>query len=458
MSRFAYAVIVGFALAALGVTGCDRDDDGRAAATSPNVLLIVVDTLRADKLGCYGSDLGATPRIDAFAATGQRFERAYAQAPWTLPSFATIFTAQPPPRHRAGGQVGRFRRLPDSARTVAECFRDAGYQTASVVNVDFLTELFGMAQGFEHVDFEVYPNNVRMRPADQATDAAIAWLDGRDERPFFLFVHYFDPHLVYDPPGEYRERFAAPEDRADSSWVFGTRADVVGFRRGKRTFGDATIRRAEKLYNGEVAYTDHELGRLLDALDELKLADTTIVAFTSDHGEEFLEHGGFEHGHSLYDELLHVPLIIRQPGRAGPGVVGEAVGLVDLAPTLCAMAGVAADPAFAGRSLVPLIDGGVWQARPVMLEGNFWGPPYVGWLHEDYKLIMSPNEVRLFNLRTDRGEQRDLSEAEPERCGAMSADLRLALKAMMEQAAGQPQPAHIPPKELERLRSLGYAP
>ena len=355
-------------------------------------------------------------------------------------------------------RLGQFRSLPQAARTVAECFHDAGYATASVVNVDFLTTSFGLTQGFEHVDFEVYPNNVQLRSATRTTDAAVSWLKARPKRPFFMLVHYFDPHVVYAPPAEYRRRFAAAEDRDNTDWIFGTRQQIVGYRQGQLRLDEATVKRAEKLYNGEVAYTDHEVGRLLDALAELGLAVSTVVVFTADHGEEFFDHGGFEHGHTLYDELLHVPLLIRYPERLKPRVVAGPVGLVDVAPTLCALSGVAADPAFVGQNLSQPDGAAGLEERPLILEGNFWGRPHRGWLHDGYKLIVSGGGMKLFNLRNDPAEQIDLRTIEVERLRKMTADMAAAFKAMAARALDQSSPVQVSPEELKRLRSLGYVP
>jgi choline-sulfatase len=448
---------VGLSAAFLLAPGCARDTDDGGPGQKPNVLLIVVDTLRADRLGCHGSDLGATPRIDALAAAGVRCERAFAHAPWTLPSFASLYTSQAPPEHGAGGRLLTFRVLWDGVRTVAECFRDAGYATAAVVNVDYLGESFGMTQGFAHVDFEAYENNVQVRGAARTTDAAVQWLGEPRERPFFLLVHYFDPHLVYAPPAEYRRRFAAAQDREDTGWVFGRCKQMVAYRRGELRFDAATIRRAEKLYNGEVAYTDHEVGRLLDRLDDLKLTEATITVFTADHGEEFLDHGGFEHGHTLYNELVHVPLVFRYPGQVKPRVVSEMVGLMDVAPTICELAGVEPEPSFRGRSLVGLLTaGGPWEPRPIVLEGNFWGRPYQAWIQDGYKLVRGPGGARLFDLRRDFGETRDCAGEVPDRVMSMLAEMTETFEALAASGRATRSRAELSDDVVKRLESLGY--
>ncbi|HVP10946.1 MAG TPA: sulfatase [Phycisphaerae bacterium] len=406
------------------LTGCGPSEPQRSK--KPSVLLVVVDTLRADKLGCYGSGLGATPNFDALARDGVLFEQAYSQAPWTLPSFATLLTSLAPPQHGAGGHVGKFTRLAPSAHTVAECFRDAGYATGEIVNVDYLTPPFGVTRGFTDVDFEVYDSNGLKRDAGRTTDAALSWIRKQQAKPFFLMVHYFDLHLVYSPPLEYRRQFAAPQDRDNSAWVFGTRQQISAFRNGEITFDEASIRRAEKLYNGEVAYTDAQFGRLLAELDKLGLRNETLVVLTADHGESFLDHGSFEHGHTLYNELLHVPLIMSWPGELEPSKVPLAVSLMDVAPTLCAQAGVKPASSFAGRNLFGSDGEPTDQTRPVLLEGNLWGPPLRGWMDGGYKLIVSPERSMLFDLRVDPWERNDLSAAQPQRVRKMRTEMEEA--------------------------------
>ena len=265
-----------------------------------NVILIVLDTLRADKLGCYGNFSGLTPQIDKFAAKAVLFERAFSHAPWTLASVASIFTSQYPSQHGAGGQLGTFRKLPDDAVTLAEIFKKAGSDTSAIINVLFMSEKFGMTQGFDSVDTVISEANVYMRKASQTTKTALKWLDRPKTKPFFLFVHYFDPHLSYDPPQPFRRQFAAPEDADTNDFIFGTVAEMIQYRQGALNLGTETIARLEKLYNAEVAYLDCEVGNLLNGIYKRGLDENTIIIITSDHGEEFLDHKGFEHGHTLY--------------------------------------------------------------------------------------------------------------------------------------------------------------
>jgi arylsulfatase A-like enzyme len=420
----------------------------------PNVLLIAVDTLRADRLGCQGNPRGLTPNLDRLAASGVRFADASSHAPWTLPSFASLFTSRYPPEHGAGGALPDFRGLAADQPTLAERFRDAGFDTAAITNVDFLGPTFGVCRGFTELDAVSHPNNEELRRAGATTDAALAWLGARRERPWFLFVHYFDAHAVYDPPAEYRARFARPEDR-ESSWHFGSRSEFLLHRQGKLALDPTTIGRAEALYDGEVAYVDAEIGRLLERSGALDPARRTIVVVTSDHGEEFLDHGSWEHGHSVYQELLRVPLILAEPGRVAPATVQTPVRLIDVAPTLCDLANVAPAPSFRGQSLRDRIEG-----RPPerlfhsLAEGAFLGPPRRAWRAGDEVVIVSEDRgLELYDLRADPRQTRDRSRVDFSRANALALDLQLAEKALSRSTGAA---IELTDEERERLAGLGY--
>ena len=431
-----------------------------APAPTRNVVLIVLDTVRADRLGCYGNTLGLTPEIDRFAGGAVRFDQAYSHAPWTLPSIASLFTSRYPEQHRAGGRLGAFSKLAGEVDTVAEVFREAGAATGAVINVLFLTAGAGMTQGFDFVDADAHDSNTEVRRAGPTTDAALRWLDQDREGPFFLLVHYFDAHLIYDPPAPFRERFAAPQDRYTDDFVFGTRGDMIALRNGKPVIQPRMIGRLEQLYNGEIAYLDSEVGRLLAGISERGLDSNTAVVITADHGEEFLEHGGFEHGHTLYDELLHVPLIVRPPdlalGRAGT-TVSSTVRLIDVAPTLCKLAGIAGSPDFEGVSLTDMVDGAQGPDRPVLSQGNMWGPSGDAWRRGDVKLIRThdPDRVSLFKVGADPKEWNDLADELIELRVDMLADLDL-IKRKLSADAVDGQAADFSDEEIDKLRTLGY--
>ncbi len=454
-------------LGAIALGACSPASESRESVSHdtdrPNVLVIAIDTLRADKLGCYGGTRGITPNIDRLASEGARFEHAFSHAPWTLPAFASLFSSLLPPEHGAGGSLtDDFRALPESVETIAERLDSAGYSTAAIVNVDFLSKTFGLMQGFRHVDDKFSNNNRDMRNAGDTTRAALRWLDSRPKKPFFLFVHYFDPHAEYAPPQPFRRQFAKPQDAESDGFTFGTREQIVAYRRGEIQFRPLDIERAEALYDGEVAYTDAEIGVLLAGLGERGLDASTLVVLTADHGEEFLDHGGYEHGHALYDELIAVPLIVRQTSRIAPIAIPLSVGHMDVAPTLCALLGIEPSPRFRGRDLSPLLRGATLEPSTLVAYGNFWGQPLGSLRAGDFKLIHTPphdgvsDRLELYRWAHDADEEHDLATAER----ARTDDFKLALDTELARAEQRrrepPLNAPVSAEELERLRGLGY--
>jgi choline-sulfatase len=426
---------------------CGGTSEGRR-----NVILIVTDTVRADKLGCYGNDRDLTPSLDTFAAEGVRFAQASSHAPWTLPSIATMLTGLHPAEHGAGGRLGRFRPLAESVTSLPATFSAAGYDTHCIANVGFLQEQFQVTRDFAGADVVAPASNVEMRDARRTTDAALAWIDAHREQPFFLLLHYFDPHAVYNPPQPFRRRFALEADRQDATWQFPKRAQMIAIRGGNLPSADLLVR-AEALHDAEIAYMDDQLGRLFIGLSQRGLDPTTAVAITSDHGEEFLEHGGFEHGHQLYQELTHVPLLLRWPG-VEPGVVDRVVGHVDLAATLCQLAGVAPDEQFVqfGRSL---IDPDA-PPRAILAHGNMWSEPLTSYRVGDEKLIRRGDGTHeLYDLSTDGGEQADLATARPVRVRELAALLDEVQRYMHAVASGEP--VELSPEMQAHFASQGYS-
>ncbi len=456
-------------LAGIGLylTACWSGDD---TGEGTNVLLIVVDTLRADKLGCYGNGLGLTPHMDAFASEGVLFKNAFSHAPWTLPSFASMLTSTYPAQHGAGGSLparttsglkGGFTSLRPGIRTLGETFQDAGYRTGAVVNVLFVTKDFGMERGFDDLDYVSSENNQQhlLRTAEKTTDTALNWIRKKDNKPFFLLVHYFDPHLAYEPPEEFRRKYALEGDREGRGLLFGNRKDIVEYRRGNYILGKNKIERLEALYHGEVAFTDREVGRLLAELGKDRLAPNTLVVITSDHGEEFYDHGGFEHGHTLYDELLHIPLMIRLDGRIPAGTVVEpAVRHLDLAPTICRLTGLESEKQHEGLDLMPLMKNGApGDDRPVFCEGNFWGPTRFSRRAGRYKTIVHTpgGRTEIYDLVSDPGEKTNLAGRDPDLTNRLKADLSIVRQGMMIKA-GTASNVSLTPEMEEHLRALGY--
>lgn len=329
---------------------------GCARTPPPNVLLIVVDTLRADRLGIFGDSRSLTPFLDEFATSAYVFRAAYAASSFTTPSVASLMTGRHPSRH---GAVGHSSSLPEKELTLAELLRERGYATAGFTANILLRPERGYGQGFDHyvalptVEFEDVQIPARGRRVNQS---ALAWLDGRETdgaEPFFLYLQYMEPHVPFAP------------SRAALEWVFGEQAVSVDVKAASCQMSWCALnpleeehrRLAEGVYDAEVFDLDAALRELFLGLERRGVLERTIVVVTSDHGEEFLEHGGLGHGRSLYDELIRVPLLIRMPGQTQRVDLGAVVSHVDLLPTLLAWVGAAEAPAAEGRDLAALLAG-----------------------------------------------------------------------------------------------------
>ncbi len=384
-----------------------------------NVVIIGVDTLRADHLGCYGYHRKTSPNIDQLAADGVLFENCIAPSPWTLPSFATVFTSLYPSQH---GARGSHKALGTGFPTLAEILKSQGYLTGAIVNAPYLKRSFKVDRGFDTYDMP--PR--RGRNASGTTSHALAWIDSLPDKPFLLFVHYFDPHLPYAPPAPYDTLFDPGYHGKIGSRFQPKALPRVRLQdiRKLLTYTDQDWRHIEALYDGEVAFTDRAIGDLLSGLKERGLLDNTLIVFLSDHGEEFLEHGGFEHGHSLYGELLHVPLIFVLKGRIPRGLrLRQQVRLLDILPTILELSGVDCDAHTEGVSLVPLIEGKNRKARGETLlpphlafsESILYGPEKKSITAWPWKVIYDTktHEWMHFDLENDPDEQEPLEKPSP---------------------------------------------
>jgi len=343
-------------IAALGSWGCERGAEPVRQAARPNVILVVIDTLGAEHLGCQGVGLDLSPHIDGLAAGGRRFARGYSTAPWTKPSVASIFTSKLPSRH---GVQSVLNRLSADQETLAEDLQQAGYRTHGIISHVLIHEQHGYAQGFQGWDASPMSGHAGISD-EKVSSRALEWLeDASRERdtPFFLFLHYFDPHYFYQDHPE----FDLTGDYA-GDLVGGM--DIHDLRQERDALRPEDVAYLEALYHEEIAFTDLQIGRLLDGLERLGLADDTLVVLTADHGEEFMEHGWLGHTQTLYDELLHVPLILRWPGVIEPGVVEAPASTLDILPTLAELLGLPRDPRWAGESLVPWLRGTPPPERP----------------------------------------------------------------------------------------------
>jgi len=438
-----------------------RKPGGNAALRAPvlpgsNVLLYVIDTLRADHLGAYGYTRNTSPEIDRMAATGITFLRAHANAPWTRPSVASILTGLDPSIH---GTNKRRDILPAEVTTLAETLRASGYQTAGIITNGNISRSFGFAQGFEvyeHLKEDMARPGVHV-PAEELNRRALEWLDARDRtRPFFLYLHATDPHGPYTPSESFRRRFAS--DVADP--MAGRYPFLGQLSQGEIKGTQALRNDLVDLYDAEIAYVDQQFGRLLRQLDQRGLRDNLLIVLTADHGEEFLDHGGWEHGKSVFAEMLNVPLVFRLPGAALSGTRSEQpAALVDVVPTLLGRLGLASPAGLSGRDL--FAPGPHDRARAVhaLLDVDHRHAEAIE--SHGLKLIRYRSrelqrwrEAELFDHATDPSEQTNLVRKRPVAVGFLRQELRaLKLAAAPGMTGGK---AEIQP-ELERtLRALGY--
>ncbi len=415
------------ALSLVLVLGCGGDDAPLAPEGAPNLLLVSIDTLRADHVGAWGADFAETPTLDALATRGVRFETAIATAPLTLPSHASLLTGLWPPRH--GVRHNGLYRLGKQHPTLAGLLAAAGWETGAVVGAFVLDARFGLARGFAHYDDATgaelsAPGGFLERDARAVTDAALAWL-GEAREPFFLFAHYYDPHRDFEPPEPFASRFAG------------------------------------RPYDGEIAYVDAELGRLLGALEGDGRLARTLVVVTSDHGESLGEHGEPTHAYSLYDATQHVPLLVSGPGIPSGGVVAGVVRAgVDVAPTLLELAGVAPPESLDGRSLVPLWSAGETAPRHAYAETlatqlDFGWAPLFALRSERYLFVDAPRP-ELYDVGADPGQTRNLLAGAPDAHAETRASLEAELAAIAARDRDAPA-AGSDPETLARLRALGYA-
>ena len=412
-------------LAAVWPLGCHREAPVKPIPAG-NVLLVTIDTLRADHVGCYGHASAATPVLDGLAARGVRFATAVVHVPLTGPSHASILTGLTPPGHGLRDNGGYV--LPAEVRSGVEDFRQAGYRTAAFVSAFPLDRRFGLDRGFETYDDHLPRGNDRRRTpyverfADATTDAALRWLAAPaapPDRPFFLWVHYYDPHAPYEPPGDLAERFRqAP-------------------------------------YDGEVAFADEQLGRLLRALEEKGALARTLVVAMSDHGEGLGEHGEGTHGLFVYDATLKVPLIVAGPGVPAGRVATTVARGIDVLPTLLDWSGLAARKELEGRSLRPALEGREMSDAPAYAETlyperEFGWAPLFAWRTAKHKAIEAPRP-ELYDLEADAGETQNRAAEEGARLAEMRRKIETALQRPTPAAA-----AVADPEAAERLRALGY--
>ncbi|MHB8619267.1 MAG: sulfatase family protein [Chloroflexota bacterium] len=443
---------------------------GNAAAAGatrpPNVLLITIDTLRADQLGVYGHPYMRTPALDAFAGQGARSTWHMVQQPQTNPSHASMFTGMYPAS--SGVRVHMVDKIPDHLQTLARVFAGAGFATAGMFSwMSFDNQYCNFQPGFQvYRDLTNASGSVLDKPgvrdlaaqyraaeqylsvpralaqvsglqrqqetagkgrADVATQAAIGQIAAFGSRPFFLWLHYFDPHYPYQPPSSYTNLYD-PDYRGQ---VDGSMKTIDAIQQGKLDPRGADLQRLVTLYQGEITFLDSQIARLFQDLDSMGLAENTVVAVTGDHGESFGEHaqldesGAFFHPHSLYNTEQRVPLLLRYPNRIRPGTtISAPTQAIDVFPTLLELAGLPVSEQAQGRSVVRLLDGsddGASRASyAAMPDYVFTSVTVPGW-----KLIRNTasGERRLFDLAIDPTEQRDLAASRQDVAGPLETQL-----------------------------------
>jgi arylsulfatase A-like enzyme len=447
-------------LASVALLACALAGLSCAGKQKPtNLLVITVDTLRSDRLGCYGYGLPTSPNIDRLAAEGVLFETVCCQAPLTLPSHCSIFTSRYTISH---GAVGHAYPLSKDVTTLAEILKASGRSTAAFVSNHVLAAEYGLSRGFDtYWEIHRLENSDRValkrQNQDPTTEAAIAWLREHESKPFFVWIHWFHPHKPYDPPAEYAARFAG---RAGGhTWSTEELNDVW---LGTREMPPEEVTRLNRLYDGEVAFSDAQVGIVLEELRRLGVDDRTLVVFTGDHGEVLYEHDRyFGHDLMLYDACMHVPLIIRYRGWSPARIQGQ-VQSIDIMPTVLALLGVPAEVPLQGKDLGPLVRGqgdatteiAICQSYPPKDKSL----PIFGLRTESSKLILHETEdgfrQELYDLREDPGETRDLSQVDSLRADALEAYyLRWAEAVGTGEGIQEPE---LDQETLKNLRSLGY--
>lgn len=456
-----YSIAVG-ALWALALAGC-VSEGARApeepSAAPPNIVLITIDTQRADSLGAYGNEGKHTPNIDRLAAKGTVFERATSPVGTTFPSHATLLTGLNPRRHgvRYNGD-----RLAEDVVTLAEILREAGYETIALVTYGSMVSRGGLGQGFVRTSHERDGKPSHSTPPARITGMARGLLGRARPKPFLMWVHYYHPHSPYDLTEHAKEHL----EGYDGPFKDGASVDAF-YRLKKKRVSKEDRKALRALYDGETSVADEAVGAIVDTLEKTGLARNTIVVVTSDHGELLGEHGDIGHGPRLWEPVLHVPLVIYDPRNEEARRVATRVGLVDVTPTLLDLVGLSAPEGVDGRSVAPAMRGGELPERPYFGEVAALAPSqkekdqtrdeaaiavYLG----DDKLILQDGQTRFYDLAEDPHERSGIEgDARTDRARRLQS-LATEYTSQHGRTDGQVDPANLSPRVEEELRALGY--
>lgn len=420
-----YVII--FAVTAFSVflfSSCSKKQPGQQIE---RIVLISLDTCRADHLSCYGYSENTTPNIDTLAKEGFLFENVFAQVPMTLPSHCSIMTGTIPPNH---GVHSNFQKLSEDSLTLAEILSEAGYSTGGVAGAYVLDGSFGFAQGFDsYTDgFQKPPPGVHAyaeRMADEVSQYGCEWLEKHKDEKFFLFLHYYDPHIPYRPPEPFADQFA------------------------------------DNLYAGEIAFTDDCVGQVVEKLKELGLYESTMIVVTGDHGEMLGEHGENTHGYLIYQSAIQVPLIFKLPQKQGGIRISHAAGLTDIFPTILTLAGIGNDNEIQGRDLSTFFDetnASQPKHRYLYCESltptTYYCNPLFGLIDWPWKYIYT-TRPELYHCVDDPQEQNNVAEKEQLRCKKMLNRLQYILEENLPKSRARKSDS-LNQSSIDKLESLGY--
>jgi len=443
-----------------------------ADPSMPDIILVSIDSLRPDHLGCYGYPKPTSPTIDRLALGGVRCENVISTTSWTLPAHAALFTGLYDSAH---GLVADDMRLAEAHETLAEILTQAGYQTAGFFGGPYLHPVFGLSQGFQTYEscMTTLPDNTNEKKirkqaripnsvshADvtgpQTLEKFSRWLEKADKRPMFVFLHLWDVHYDYVPPKKYIELF---DPNYEGQLV------ATNYLRNPAIAQGMTVRDLEHvraLYDGEIRFTDDMLGEMLAALERKGRDRQSLIVVTADHGEEFFDHGGKGHTRTLYDEVIKVPLIWSWTGNLPGGTaVTDQVRLIDIMPTILGLANVKLESEIQGRDISPLLRGDALDAQTALCELHLPNRKALAFRTSQLKVhkLLKPAGQLLFNLGEDPGEHKPLDH-DTEEFRKLLAQLqkttRDSLNLYAARAKGTAQEAQVTEELLQRLQSLGY--
>jgi len=445
----------------LSVLGC-QEDAGKIK--KHNVILIVIDTWRYDTLSLEINGMRVMPSANDFAKQNILFTNAFSQSPWTLPSFGTLFTSLYPSVHGAvrtgmlrGGK--NFGILRDDTETLAGILKKNGFKTYAVACNNNLSPEFHINRGFDvYQIFRPEMKAMRLR-ADEAFQLGLSWIKKNGQKGnFFAMIHLFDPHLSYNPPQEFSGMFD-PSYTGRYKDNFDEKPESV--RENKILLNAQEKEHIRNLYNAEVAFCDREFGKFLRALNDLNLLQDSVLILTADHGEELWDHQSFEHGHTVYDELVHVPLVMHFPverGIQGKEIKG-CVGLIDLMPTILDFMGIPIPKNVQGRSILPYImSDDKFKEEPLYCGSLLYGTEKISIRQGNYKYIRSVVEGgkdELYDLRQDPAEAKNIIDTEYPRKNILKLKLMAWYESNQKKAVNQ-KAVNLDKDTQERLKSLGY--